>query len=293
VTDALASKAVVVTGAGHGLGRGYAVAAAAAGADVVVNDIDAGAAAEVVAAITATGRAAVASTHSVADAQQAQALIDLCVEEFGHVDGLVNNAGVNREAAPWEEEPQMLAGLVTTNVLGPMYCGVAAIRHMREQCSGSIVNASSGASLGVRGVSAYGATKGALASLTYGWALELEDSCVRVNAIAPLARTRMVTETVSSTVSLVPEHMTPARVSPVVVYLLSDAAARVTGQFVRFNGDTLQLVAPPQFIEPSVTRTDWDITAVRAAFDDVLAAHLQPFGQARKLPALPGPNQCH
>lgn len=281
-TARLHGKAVVITGAGNGLGRSYALAAGAAGASVIVDDVEHECAAETASQIRAAGGVAVASDLSVADPTSCERVVQLCRDEFGSIDGLVNNAGIVHQAPPWEESAERLRTLVEVNVLGAMWCGVAAIRAMREQVTGgSIINVSSGASLGVPLVSAYGATKGALMSLSYGWALDLQDTPIRVNCLAPTARTRMVTDIVTSTEHLVPRSRTPDRVAPVVVFLLSDRARGITGQFVRFDGDRLQLVAPPEFVEPSVARDQWSVGDVADAFDEILRPALQPFGQTR------------
>src|SRR4051812_40198773 len=108
----LAGKRVIVTGAGRGLGESYARHAAAHGASVVVNDVDLDEAQRVVDAITAVGGQAVASGHSVASADDASALVALCCERFGGIDGLVNNAGVYHEARPWDERPERLRAIV-------------------------------------------------------------------------------------------------------------------------------------------------------------------------------------
>src|SRR3982074_2937027 len=102
-------------------------------------------------AVVVTGGARWARGHPGADAAQAQAIIDLCVGRFGTINGLVNNAGLNYEALPWEEDVAQVRELVEVNVLGVMYTGMAAVKAMRTQPDGgSIVNISSGASLGQR-----------------------------------------------------------------------------------------------------------------------------------------------
>ena len=188
----LAGKSVVVTGAGRWLGEAFAVHAAHAGASVVVNDVDAECARRVVDTIREHGGRAVASGASVAVAEQAEELVAGCVAEFGRIDGLVNNAGLNYETLPWEDEPDAMRELVEVNVLGPMYTGVAAMRAMLPHGGGSIVNISSGASFGQRKLGTYAASKCAVASLTYAWALDCEQVGIRVNAVCPLAHTRMV-----------------------------------------------------------------------------------------------------
>lgn len=280
----LDGKAVVVTGAGRGLGEAFATHAAQAGACVVVNDVDADLAERTTANITAHGGRAVASGHNVADADQAAALVDLCVAEFGTVDGLVNNAGLNYEAVSWRDDPDDVRALIETNVLGVIYVGTAAARVMVDGGrGGSIVNISSGASLGQRKLAAYSASKGAVASLTYSWALDMEEVGIRVNAVCPLAHTRMVWTSERSLRNCPPER-TPARIAPLVLFLLSDDAHGITGQLIRYNGPELHIMGQPYVKQPVLHRQVWDSASVRRAFTEVFAAHLEPYGLEKRVP---------
>ena len=126
----LDGKAVVITGAGRGLGEAFALHAAHAGAAVVVNDIDGDLAERTAENIRSRGGRVVASSHSVADPAEAQAIVDMCVQEFGAVDGLINNAGVNYESLPWDEDLDQVRELVEVNVLGVIYTGIAAARRL-------------------------------------------------------------------------------------------------------------------------------------------------------------------
>ena len=146
----LEGKAIVITGAGRGLGEAYALHAARSGASVVVNDIDGELAVAVADRIGRGGGRAVASAQSVRDPDQASAVVERCLAEFGKVDGLVNNAALNYEALPWDEDVDVARELVEVNVLGVLYCGIAAARVMRTQRAGSIVTISSGSSFGPR-----------------------------------------------------------------------------------------------------------------------------------------------
>lgn len=281
--DLLKGKAVVVTGAGRGLGEAFAVHAARAGASVVVNDVE-GDLVEVVAKqIKGEGGRAVASFQSVRDPDQASAIVERCVAEFGRIDGLVNNAGLHYEALPWEEDVAAARELIEVNVLGTVYCGVVAARLMRRQGAGSIVNIASSSLLGQRRASTYSASKGAVAALTYSWALDLEGLGVRVNGVCPLAWTRMVELSPAARLRCTPEN-TPERVAPLVTYLLSDRAEGITGQLLRFTGEQLHIVRPPGFKEPVLRGGCWETEDVAAAFDGVLGDHLEPFGAERRIP---------
>lgn len=283
----LSGRAVVVTGAGRGLGRAYARHAAGAGASVVVNDVDAAEARSVAAEITAAGGTACASDHDVVDA--ADGLVDQCVATYGRLDGLVNNAGLYHEALPWEEDPARMRRVVLVNVLGALQCQAAATRVMGR--GGAIVNASSGGMFGFPQVSTYAATKGALAALTYSSALDLDERGIRVNAISPMAHTRMTANALgrSSTLDSPPladiGDKPPSAIAPLVTFLLSDLAKGITGQFLRFDGHRVSIVTTSAFADhPHTTATTWTPESLAAAFNGPLAADLQPYGVTRREP---------
>lgn len=280
----LDGKAIVITGAGRGLGEAYAMHAAHAGARVVVNDVDIELAERTAAHIRGYGGEAVASGHSVARAEDANKIIQFCVDTYGGLDGLVNNAGVNYEAAPWDDDADRMRELFEVNVFGVFNCGLAAINAMRAAgTAGSVVNIASGALLGQRKLAAYSASKGAVASLTYSWALDVDEDGIRINAVCPVAHTRMVWGSERSLRSVPPER-TPSRVAPLVLYLLSDRAEGITGQVVRCNGQELHIVGQPHLKQPILTRQNWDTAGVEAAFTEVFQAHLEPFGLEKRQP---------
>lgn len=281
--NTLQGKAVVVTGAGRGLGAEYAVQAAREGASVVVNDIDQAYAERTALQIVEEGGRAVVSGHSVADPEEARAIVETCVGEFGAIDGLVNNAGLNYEAVSWRDDADAVRELIGVNVLGVIYTGVAAADAMAEAGGGSIVNIASGASFGQRKLATYAASKGAVASLTYSWALDMEEVGIKVNAVCPVAYTRMVAKS-SRRASIIPADRGPDLVAPLVLFLLSDAADGITGQLVRCNGEQLHIVGQPYFKTPILHRDRWDVNAVRGAFDEVFSAHLEPYGLEKRVP---------
>lgn len=280
----LEGKAVVITGAGRGLGEAYALHAARAGACVLVNDVDGELAEAVAARIVGQGGRAVASAQSVRDPDQASGIVERCLAEFGRVDGLVNNAALRHQALPWEEDVHATRELIEVNVLGVLYCGIAAARVMRRQRAGSIVNISSGSAFGSRGAGTYSASKGAVASVTYSWAVDLAEVGVRVNGVCPLAWTRMVERSSAAIQLSVTPQRTPDQVAPLITYLLSDRAEGITGQLVRFTGDALQIVRQPGFKDPVLHRDSWATEDIAAVFDGILDRHLEPFGFEKQTP---------
>ena len=269
----LDGRAVVITGAGRGLGRAFARHAAESGAAVVVNDVDAEPAHETVAAIEAAGGTAVASVGSVADADYARELITVCRNRFGKLDGLVNNAAVGYHARPWEDDDaERTRALVETNVLGPFHCGTAAAKVMVAQGNGVIVNVTSGSMIGQRGAAAYSASKGAVASMTYSWAADLASRGVRVNAVSPIAWTRLMAADPNGN----PDAHPPERVAPLVTYLLSDLSAGVTGQVLRLADGHLHAVRQPAIIRPVLYQDVWKPEEIAAAVEGELVLEPPP-----------------
>ncbi|WP_433061736.1 SDR family NAD(P)-dependent oxidoreductase [Dactylosporangium sp. CS-033363] len=280
----LAGKAVVVTGAGRGLGAAYARLAAAEGASVIVNDVDAAAAEAVVADIRAAGGAAEPAVASIADWAGAGSVVQACVDAFGAIDGLVNNAGIFRLANPVEQDPDEFRAVLEVNVLGTAYCGLHAIRAMLARGTGSIVNVTSGSHAGSAAMGAYGASKGAVASLTYCWAADLAGTGVRVNAVSPNAHTRMA-DAYDSYLGAAAQGQnvakSPAQNAPAVVYLLSDASADLHGQIVRIDGDELSMVAHPTVQGHGAQNPAWTASAVAAAFASGSVGPISPVGLHR------------
>jgi NAD(P)-dependent dehydrogenase (short-subunit alcohol dehydrogenase family) len=258
--NTLAGRAVVVTGSGQGLGRAYALAAAAAGASVVVNDVGE-TATETAAEIESAGGRAIAVVGSVADWAIAERLTADCVATFGRIDGFVANAAIMRQGAPWDETEESLRAVVEVNVLGVQFGVRHAMKAMVDAGrGGSIVTVVSGARLGIRGMSAYGASKGAVAAMTANWAIEGEPHGIRVNAVSPLGQTAMARQDVRAEV---PDFPDPDAVAPVVVALLDDATAGLTGRIVRFDGERLSLY--DTVLDQIAERSGWTAGEVGAA----------------------------
>ncbi|GLY48016.1 SDR family oxidoreductase [Lentzea sp. NBRC 102530] len=256
----LAGKAVVITGAGQGLGRAFAMHAAAAGAACVINDLCEPLARQVADLITLMGGKAVVSAGSVADPDQAEAVVDTCTAAFGRIDGLVNNAGIRYQAELGHDDPTRIRELIEVNVLGTLFCTNAAVRSMR---GGSIVNLGSVAMVGQPTALTYSASKGAVASITAGAAAELHDKGVRVNAVCPVAWTQMAAADPKAVPSGPPET-----IAPLVTYLLSDRAAKVTGQLIRFAHGRLHVMGQTSPLDPVLEREVWDVDDIADAFEE-------------------------
>jgi NAD(P)-dependent dehydrogenase (short-subunit alcohol dehydrogenase family) len=270
----LDGKAVIVTGAGRGLGRAFAMDAAEQGASVVVNDIDADAAEKVAVEIAESGGLAVNVAGSVADWERSGELVTRCLKEYGAVDGLVNNAGVLNLTPPWAETEDSIRRVVEVNLLGALFVGTHAVRAMIDQGSGSIVNITSSAQFGLATMGAYGATKGALASLTYGWSIDLRGYFVRVNAYAPVAATAMT----DMSPVVPPDIPEPADNAGIVTYLLSDLSDGISGQVIQRRGNRLVVLAHPRLTEHGADADAWSVDTVAGRFDPVLRQHQEQVG---------------
>jgi NAD(P)-dependent dehydrogenase (short-subunit alcohol dehydrogenase family) len=273
-------RVVIVTGAGQGLGRAHALAFGADGAHVVVNDV--GDSAETVAGeIRAAGGSAVASAGDVSDWAYAEALVGKAVAEFGRLDALVNNAGINRDrmlVSMSEEEWDLVLRVDLKGHFAPMRHAVAYWRDQAKQgnqIAARIVNTSSGAGLmGAVGQGNYGAAKAGIAVLTQIGSVEFARYGVTVNAIAPSARTPM-TEPHFGERMKKPESgfdaFDPANVSPLVVWLASAESGDVTGRVFEVEGGVISVADGWQHGPEARKQTRWDVIEIGAAVREVIA----------------------
>lgn len=290
----LSGKAIIITGSGRGIGEACIKGAARQGAFVVVNDVSADLAEQVASDIRSDGGRAIAFAADITDWDQAGRLIDACIGEYGRIDGLVNNAGLFHINKFLDYDPVAARSLIDVNVMGTLNCAARAVKPMVAQGSGSIVNITSGAHMGLDSMSVYGASKGAVASMVYSWALELSGTGVRVNAFSPLGATRMTEETgdymvraavarrgprADTVKSRHSSNIQPAEAnSPPIEFLLSDLSSAVSGQIVRLDGGNLQIYTHPALLLPPIYRENWTAQDIADAFDAQLSGKLVPCG---------------
>src|ERR1700754_1043219 len=195
-------QVAVITGAGGGLGKQYALLLASRGARIVVNDTggsvtgdgsNSGAADAVAEEIRQRGGEAVADSHSVTSPEGGQAIIDTAIRAWGRVDIVINNAGIVRDAPFEEMTADRLEPLVDVHLKGAFYVTRPAWEVMRQQRYGRVLNTCSAAGvLGAERMSNYGAAKTGLIGLTRVLAAEGAGHGIKVNAVAPIAYTRML-----------------------------------------------------------------------------------------------------
>ena len=239
-------KVVIVTGAGAGIGRSHAMAFAKEGAKVVVNDLGgdrAGggkgseAADRVVQEIKSSGGDAVANYESVSTREGAESILWTALSKFGKVDVLVNNAGVLRDRSFLNMSDADWDIVQNVHLRGTFYCSQLVGRQLKLQGKGGrIVNTTSLSGLvGNFGQANYSAAKAGIYGLTRTLSIEFAKANVTVNAIAPVALTRM-TEDLAMFKGMTAEQIGPQWISPVVLFLASDLAADITGAVVGVEG---------------------------------------------------------
>jgi len=221
-------RVAVITGAGGGLGKTYALELARRGASIVVNDLGGktdgtggghSMADMTVKEIIEAGGKAVANYDSVATPEGGKAITQTALDNFGKVDIVINNAGILRDKSFLKLEPKDLDAVLDVHLKGAFFVTQPAFAVMKEQGYGRIVMASSGAGIfGNFGQTNYGAAKMGLVGLTRVLAVEGAKNNIKVNAIAPVAKTRMTEELLGP----MGDAITPEFVTPLVTYLVSE-----------------------------------------------------------------------
>jgi NAD(P)-dependent dehydrogenase (short-subunit alcohol dehydrogenase family) len=250
----LDGKVAVVTGAGAGLGRAEAVALARAGARVVINDLP-GAGDEAAEEIRAFGGEAVVVPGDVSQRETADAMVAAAVDQLGGLDIVVNNAGMTRDKMLFNLGDDEWDAVIAVHLRGHFLLSRNAAAYWRGKAKesasgtvyGSIVNTASEAFLGGSpGQANYAAAKAGIAALTLSSARGLSRIGVRANAICPRARTAMTADVFGEDQSgKAVDPYSPEHVAPVVAYLASPAAERITGQVMVVYGGMVAVVAAP------------------------------------------------
>ena len=251
---ALDGRVAIITGAGRGLGREHARLFAAEGARVVVNDLG-DIADEAVEEIRAAGGEAIASNHDITSWEGGEALVGAAVDAFGHLDVLVNNAGILRDRMLVSMSEEEWDVIVDVHLKGHFVPTRFAAVHWRErvkageEVQASIIHTSSTSGLlGNPGQTNYGAAKAGIGSFSIICAQELARYGVRSNCIAPAARTRLTEATpgLGDVVAAPGEGFDlwdPANVSPLVAYLAT-ADCTITGRTFFVQGGTVRVMEP-------------------------------------------------
>lgn len=287
----VSGKVAIVTGAARGIGRGIALGLAQAGAKVIACDIgaslqgagtDADPAQQVVDEIKQAGGEAIASTLSIVEPQNAEAIVKAARDAFGRVDILVNNAGILRDAifhrmshADWKD-------VLDVHLNGSFNMSRVCATLFREQNSGAFVHMTSTSALvGNFGQANYMAAKFGIVGLSRAIALDMQRFKVRSNCIAPFAWTRMIdsipaeTEEARRRVERF-QQMTPEKIAPLVVYLASERADGVTGQIFGVRNNEVFLFSQPRPVRTLHRSDGWTPERLDQQLKGAFASSLTP-----------------
>jgi len=290
-------KVAIVTGSGRGIGRSEALLLASEGAEVVVNDLGGSGAGEgsdetpaqsVVDEITAAGGGAVANYDDCSSWAGAEGMVQQALDAFGRLDVLICNAGILRDKMSFNMSEDEFDSVVRVHLKGHFAPAHFAARHWRERskatgepAGGAIVMTSSGSGLfGNAGQANYAAAKAGIASMTIVLARELERSGVRVNAIAPVAATRLL-GTVGRGEEMAEDPMlSPDNPAAGAVWLASPLADGISGQVLKIEGGVAQIVQGWTPVTQITSTEKWTIQGLadgRAALFEGRDAGVPPF----------------
>lgn len=286
----LDGKVAIVTGAGRGIGRAEALLLASEGAAVVVNDLGGEASGEgadqrpaqqVADEIVAGGGRAVANFDNIASWDGGQALVTQAVDELGGLDVLINNAGILRDKMSFNMTEDEWDLVIDVHLKGHFVTSRFAAAYWRQKSKdaggpveAAIVNTASESGLyGNAGQVNYAAAKAGIASMTIVMARELERIGVRVNAIAPVARTRL-TEAVAGDFMNAKEgefdRFAPENPAAVAVWLASPLAAGISGQVVKVQGGVVQLLRGWRPVTEATSDDVWSLDSIEAGRDALI-----------------------
>ncbi|MDC3067396.1 MAG: 3-hydroxyacyl-CoA dehydrogenase [Methylococcaceae bacterium TMED69] len=266
----LTDKVVLITGAGRGIGRDFALACAEHGAKVLVNDygantkgtdIEGSPASEVVKEIEALGGYALADNSDVSNFSSVEKMFETTIKNFGKIDAVINNAGILRDKIFHKMSLDDWKAVIDVHLNGSFNVSRIAADHFRQQEKGAFVHMTSTSGLvGNFGQANYAAAKLGIAALSKSIALDMERYNVRSNCIAPFAWTRMI-----GTIPITDESqkerierlkaMTPAKIAPMAIYLVSDLATDVTGQIFAVRNNEIFLMSQNRPLR-SIHRSD-------------------------------------
>lgn len=277
MTGKLNRKVLVVTGACGSLGRAFVLAAAAEGTSVVINDVGAQLSGEgrddsvahaFAEEVVASGGIAVASTDSVADWNGARRIVETAMDSFGRIDAVINNAGILRDRLLYKMSVAEWSDVIDVHLNGSFFLSRAALPHMKEQESGSLVHiVSTSGLIGNIGQANYGAAKMGMVAISRTIANEMARYNIRSNCVAPFAWSRMISSIPTDT----PEQqarvaklkvMDARKIAPLVTYLTSDASRDVTGQIFCVRANEIFLMSQSRPLRSIHRGEGWTVETI-------------------------------
>ena len=286
----LDGKVAVVTGSGTGLGRAFAIGLARAGAKVVVNARTASNVASVVEEIAEMGGTAAGCAASVAIMEGAREIIQTALDSFGRLDILVNNAGVMGRKLLVDMTEQDFDDVIATNLKGTFACARHAVPHMMKQGWGRIINVSSASILGQEGATSYASSKAGVLNISLTWAVELAQYGITCNAIRSSAATRLTEKSIERAKQAALErhnrvptdadlgYYKPEEAAPLVVFLASDEAGWINGQFICIDGPRLAICEHTHHAKTAIMPGGWTLELMQQYFKTAVGTPLQAYG---------------
>lgn len=268
----LHGKVIVVTGAGRGIGRAVAMACAREGASVLVNDpgvetdgsgADSRPARDTVAQIVAAGGTAYANFGDISKPAGALSVIEDAIVLYKRVDGIINCAGILRDVIWHNMTRDQWDAVIDVHLGGAYNISRAATPHFKQQQSGAFVHFTSAAGLiGNVGQANYAAAKMGVVGLSQSLALDMARYGVRSNCIAPIAYTRMISHLAEELSEEDDGYnplktMSPDRIAPLAVYLVSDAAMMISNQIFGVRNNEISIYSKPRPIRSVDNPDGW------------------------------------
>jgi NAD(P)-dependent dehydrogenase (short-subunit alcohol dehydrogenase family) len=277
----LDGKVAAITGAGGGIGRAHALLFAKEGAKVIVNDLggardgsgaDDSMASRVVAEIREAGGEAIANHGDISNIDGAKGLIQTALDTYGKLDIMLNNAGILRDKSLRKMTDEMWHAVIAVHLTGTFFCVREAALHMVERGEGGrIINTSSVSGLmGNFGQTNYSAAKAGIYGLTRTAAIELKKHRITVNALAPVAHTRMTEDLpVMQAMSNSQQLLAPEHVAPAALFLASELAADITGQVLAVEGKRMFMFKMTQTGACMPAGENWTAQEIRERWAEI------------------------
>lgn len=287
----LSDKVCIVAGGGRGIGEAVAIELGREGATVVVNDLGSSVHGEgesqepaetTVEAVKEAGGEGMVHFGDISSLEYTEQLISDTVEEYGRIDGVVNFAGILRDAISYKMTGEEWDQVINVHLRGHFALLRNTAAHWREVAGDSkldtqrsFIGVASRSALGSPGQINYSAAKAGIFGICRTAARELDRYNIRVNALMPTAYTRMIEDIPEEKQPFTEEEMPPERVGAAVAFLMSDAAEDITGSTIRAASDAVGVVTDPEIVRLGIKDGGWTAEELAERFRDDIAEGIE------------------